>query len=376
MTDTVPQKSDCTDLTDEQSFRLIVESLAEFRSENEQRKFPRFPTPAAISDKLGIHGFEGSLVVDDADPCNGSAPNCEKTDNNGDFGNRVLGINIVDFSETGVQLQFRCDDVLRLKESHLYLQLQGQSIPVSLKWFEHTGSINTGGFSFITDIDSDQYLARIISILNTELVDFTVNTHDGYPQISNEQFGVFLYLSIYYGLRLRLMETIAGINSLHLRDPSDCLSTTEKCNSHISLSFPYTSTYNIEQAIKHRSDNRAKKHLHKYIRPFYEFGCGIKGINKNILFLKEDVWTTILNSVFIAEEDFTYSSTILSSLSFLYQSFLHLKQLLPGLFEEEEFDNQFRYYSSIILKLDRLREKLQTRLVPTENTFLAPASML
>jgi len=344
MTDALAKEPDCKGLTDEQSSRLMVESIAEYRSENQQRKFPRFPTPAIVSGKLGIHGFEGSLVLEEASASGAAA----------DAADRVLGINIVDFSETGVQLQFRSVDLVLLQESHLYLHLLGHRIPVSLKWYEQTGSTSRGGFSFDSDIDSNQYLARLISILNTELVDFTVNAYEEYPRISNEQFGVFIYLSIYYGLRLRLMEAIATVNESQLFNITNSLST-DKSPLQASL-FPYSSTYNVDQVLKYRSDSQVKKKLYTYIKPFYQFGCGITGMSNNILFIKEDVWTTILNSIFIAEEDCTCSSTILPSLSFLYQSFLHLKKLLPGPFEEEEFDNQFRYYSDIILHIDWLRE--------------------
>ena len=351
MTATVPRKSDYTGLTDEQSSRQILESIAELRSENQKRNVPRFPTPAALSGKLGIEAPEGSLVLEKADPTGDGTHKYEEQGSHGDGDNRVLGFRIVDFSEKGVSLQFSCDNLLRLKESRLYLQLLGHRIPVSLRWMEQTSPITRGGFEFNTDIDSNQYLARIISILNTELVDFAVNTYEECPQLFNEQFGIFIYLSIYYGLRLRLMETIAAFNSSQLCDATDTLSTIDKRLVQGFVCYPYSSTYNIEQVIKNRSDSRVKKQLHKYIRPLYEFGCSTTGMSTNIIFLKDEAWSTILNSVFIADEDCKYSSTILPSLSFLYHSFLRLKQLLPGLFEEEEFDNQFRYYSSVILQI-------------------------
>ncbi len=354
MTDALAQEPDCTGLTDEQSTRLMVESIAEYRSENQQRKFPRFPTPATVSGNLGVHGFEGSLVLEEAPSSGDGAPESKKRGGCADTGDRAIGINIVDFSETGVQLLFRSVDLQRLQESHLYLQLLGHRIPVSLKWYEHTGSTSRGGFSFDSDIDSNQYLARLISILNTELVDFALNAYEDCPRISSEQFGVFIYLSIYYGLRLRLMEAIATINTSQLFNMIDCSPTGE--SPPRAPIFPYSGTYNIDQVLKYRSDSQVKKRLYTHIRPFYEFGCGIVGMNNNILFIKDDVWTTILNSIFVTEDDCTCSSTILPSLSFLYQSFLHLKKLLPGPFAEEEFDNQFRYYSGIILQIDWLRE--------------------
>jgi len=358
MTVTIPQKSDSTSLTDEQSSRRILESIAELRSENQRRNVARFPTPAALSGKLGIHAPEGSLVLEEAGPPGDGTNKYEEMGNHGDVADRALEFRIVDFSEKGVLLQFSCDDSLRLKESHLYLQLLGQSIPVSLRWIEQIGPMTRGGFDFNTDIDSNPYLARIISILNTELVDFALNTYQECPHIFKEQFGIFIYLSIYYGLRLRLMETIATINSSQILDSTDSLSTSFKHAARGLLCYPYSKTYNIEQVIKHRSEDRVIHHLYNYINPFYQFGCSTIGLNTHIIFMKEDVWASILHSVFITEEDCRYSSTILPDLSFLYHSFLHLKHLLPGLFEAEEFDNQFRYYSSVILQIAWLSEKL------------------
>jgi hypothetical protein len=80
-------------------------------------------------------------------------------------------------------------------------------------------------------------------------------------------------------------------------------------------------------------------------------------MQQNVILLKEDALAVIFNSVLIAEEDCQYTTAILPSLSFLHKNFLYLKQLLPGILEGPEFNNQFGYYSNIIYRMEMLREE-------------------
>jgi len=353
MADLMPEESKKSELTDEETFRLVVEGFAQVRPENKQRRTPRFPTPGALSSRLGIHGFEGNLVLEDFGFNDGAE---RRNPGNGRNGKgKPLGINIVDFSEAGVQLQFQCDDFLRLKESLLYLELQNQRFPVTLMWFQKSGSVSKGGFSFNTAIHSDLYLARIVSTLNVELVDFLVSTYGTKPTAVTVQGGIFIYMSIFYGLRLRFMEAVAEVNTLRgwIESPSTHQAATLPDAYHL----PYTNMYNTDQIKKYRSDPRIRKLLYQYLKPFYEFGCGIVGLGHRVIFLRKEALATIFNSVFIATEDCEYAPSVFPNLSFLYQSFLHLKQLFPRMLGGAEFDAQFRYYSSIISRMERLPEK-------------------
>lgn len=354
MADLTPEESKKRELTDEETFRLVVEGFAQVRPENKQRRTPRFPTPGALSSRLGVHGFEGNLVLEDFDFNDHVGRRNLGSGRNGN--GEPLGINIIDFSEAGVQLQFQCDDFLRLKESRLYLELQNQRFPVTLMWFQKSGPVSKGGFSFNTAIHSDLYLARIASTLNVELVDFLVSTYGRNPTAVTVQSGIFIYMSIFYGLRLRFMEAVAEVNTL--RGWIESPATNRPGALPDACHLPYTNMYNTDQIRKYRSDPRIRKLLYHYLKPFYEFGCGIVGLGHRVIFLRKEALATIFNSVFIATEDCEYAPAVFPSLSFLYQSFQHLKHLFPDILGEvlgeAEFDAQFRYYSSIISRVQQL----------------------
>lgn len=354
MAELISKESERKELTDEETFRQVVEGFAQARPGDKQRRTPRFPTPGAITGRLGTYGFEGNIVLEDFDFHDDAAIERRKPGRKGNGKERTYGFNIVDFCEAGVQLQFQCDDFLRLKESHLCLELQNHRFPVTLVWFQKSDTVSKGGFCFNSSIHSDLYLARIVSTLNTELVDFLVSTCREKPCANTVQAGIFTYLAIFYGLRLRFMEAIAEVNTLG--DWIDSPSANQACEYRGACHVPYTNTYNVEQIRRFKSDLRTRKLLYQYLRPFYEFGCGIVGQGHKVIFLKEDALATIFNSVFISAEDCQYAPDILPSLSFLYQNFLNLKQLFPGILEETEFDAQFRYYSSIISQVARLPE--------------------
>jgi hypothetical protein len=359
MAELVPGESEKCELSDEETFRQAVEGFAQVRPGDKQRRIPRFPTPGALSARLGAHGFEGNLILEDFDLNDDVTGEWEENESKGNGKDKIVGINIVDFCEAGIQLQFQCDDFLRLKESLLYLELQNQRFPVTLVWFQKSGSVSRGGFSFNTEIHSDLYLARIVSTLNAELVDFLVSSFRKNPAVFTVQAGVFAYLSIYYGLRLRFMEALAKANTAETRiEPGSPFQLSSAFQD--ACRTPYTNTYNMEQISKCKSDPKIRKLLYQYLRPYYQFGCGIVGQGHKAIFLKEDALATIFNSVLIAVEDCRYAPAVLPSLSFLYQSFLYLKQLLPGILGEAEFDAQFRYYSSIIYRVQRTAETLLT----------------
>ena len=67
MADFMSGESADRELTDEQTFRQAVEGFAQVRSGDKQRRLPRFPTPGAVSGRLGAHGFEGNLILEDFD---------------------------------------------------------------------------------------------------------------------------------------------------------------------------------------------------------------------------------------------------------------------------------------------------------------------
>lgn len=339
----------CRDLTDDQSFCEMVESFVAFRSDSEKRKFPRFPTPAALSGKSGLQGFEGALVVGEA-----SSPGEATRDFDG--GRRrheadieKIGVNIVDFSENGVQLQLVYNEFLHLQRSALYLQIKNHRTPVHLRWWKQCRHAARAGFVFGNRIDSDIFWAGFISNLNNHLIDFLMSTYVNGLATFKKQVGIFIYLSIFYGLRLKLLETIAKYGA------SFVFSNDKVSKVPVNILDHYLTAYHITQL--NRSDYRIENIIYKFNMLFRDIGCGTIGMHEDIAFTKDEASSTILHSILLAKNGPDYLIPISPKLSFLHSNFLQLKRLLmPKIFDDDIFEMQFRYYSIVIQEIDRARK--------------------
>ncbi len=337
------------EMTDEQSFREMVESFVAFRPSSARRKFPRFPTPAALSGALGSNGIDGILVARDPGSSGGqsSNPDCGGCGYGTDV--QRIKIDIVDFSESGVQLQLDCSDFLNLKKSSLYLEIENHRAPVQLRWWKQCGSASRAGFLFSNRIDSDQFFASYISARNTQLVEFLMAEYLNLNADFKQQAGVFIYLSIYYGLRLKFLEAIARFNA-------QTGSNRFEAKPAISItSFgSYASAYHLAQNQAREFGPDLRNALQRYIKPYNDFGSGVIGMNEDVVFMKGETIYVMFNSVLFSNDDGGNSTAILPDLYFLHNNFLTLKHLLmPGVFEDEIFETQFENYSDIIQQIDR-----------------------
>jgi len=342
----------CRELTDEQSFREMVESLVAFRSDTEKRRFPRFPTAAALSGRLGLRGFDGTLVVGEVSSSAEAGWNHDGEGRRRGAGIEEIGVNFVEFSEGGAQLQLRYNDFLHLQRSSLYLKIQNHRVPVQLRWWKQCGYASRGGFIFANRIDSDTFLAQFISNLNTDLIDFLMSTYLNGLAAFTKPAGVFIYMAIYYGLRLKFLEAVAE----HSTSPG--FGKNERTSKiPVTTSDDYSCSYHMAQIIQNRSDSLLQSAVRKYIKPYNDIGCSIIGMHEDVVLLKEEANSTILNSILFTKDDCQYSTKILPKLSFLHHNFLQLKRLLvPGVFEGDIFEIQFRYYSNVIQRIDLARK--------------------
>jgi hypothetical protein len=354
----VPQESAYGEWTEEQCFRDMVESLVAIRSEKKKRRLPRFPTPAALSGRFQFSGFNGLLVCDEEDFSAFPAGSPEEARMPRRAADRIRRINVVDFCEAGVQLKLSSDDLQRLEGRSLHLEVRNFRLPVRLAWWTRSDLEYQGGFSFVGKIDSDQYLARFISSLNSYLIEFLLNKYRDDPSSFGRQAGIFIYFAICYGLRLRFLETAAEINSLTTMAEAEFPDAARQFVRRAFRDYHYSGVYHREQISRNISDPRLKKLLHLYMKPYYAFGCGVPGLQETSVFLRDDAWATILNSMLFAKADCRASTRFLPSFLSLHQHFLDLKHLLPGVLDDEEFGNQFRYYSRIISEMELLRERV------------------
>ncbi|MHC1728878.1 MAG: hypothetical protein AB9866_23225 [Syntrophobacteraceae bacterium] len=333
------------ELTDEQSFRELVESLVRYRPVGETRKTPRFSTPAALGglENSEYDGFLFSEAHDPAcgcDPLKGSAP-----DSRGDAG-KLYGIRIVDFSENGVQIEFKCNSTLHLLQSRLFMKIGDARIPVVFKWCRQSQSTCRGGIFFGERIKFDRELAGIISALGINLVDYLIKGFKTNKIPFSKQAGVYTYLAIFYSLRLLLLESIAVLRELE----------TTGAGAPNGASAPGSpSACRDGNGIKDcRGLNKHSVSL--FMKPYHDFGCGLFGVAESVVFPPQDVHATVLSSMFPVEKDYLKPTKFLPAIENLYQSFRELRLLLPAVFEAEEFDSQFKYYNSVIGGIGFLRQ--------------------
>lgn len=329
----------------------MVESFVALRSADERRKFPRFPTPPALSGRLGVNGFEGTLVAEGPGSSGERSWNYDGGECRSGADVEKIAVNIADFSESGVQLQLCYSDFLSLQRSSLHLEIENHRFPVQLRWWKQCGCANRGGFLFSNRMESYEFLAKYILALNTKLVDFLMATYLNAIDAFTNQAGVFIYISIYYGLRLTLLEAIAR------RNTSIEFNRNEQTSNMPIISFgAYSNAYHIAQNAASESKTMLRNALYKYIRPYYDFGCGVIGMNEDVILMKEEVIFAILNSVILTNNGDQHSSAIRPELSFLHSNFLTLKHLLMlQVFEDEIFEIQFEYYSGVIQQIEQAR---------------------
>ncbi len=349
MTELINEPRD-KDLTDEQCFRQIVETFAASRSDTEGRKFIRFPTASALSGKLGLHGFQGYLVVEEANFSNESGRG-----GGGEFKRRPciekIGINAVDFSEDSIQLQLRCDDPLGLQKRSLSLEILNHRIPVHLKWWEQAGFEGRGGFQIVNRIDFDPFLAQFISKLNTHLIDFLMTKYLKEPTSFTKQAGIFIYISIYYGLRLKFLEAVSNRNSSVQSKESNGTSRISKHQGDMHI-LKYSHLYHSNPLINNKLNSALRFTLSEYIKPFHTFGCAIFGMNYDMVILSKEAYFTILNSILLIHDVSNTSTKLLPEIYNLYNKFMLLKnRLMPGVFDADIFELQFRRYSSLIMRI-------------------------
>ncbi|MEN6440789.1 MAG: hypothetical protein ABFD97_19635 [Syntrophobacter sp.] len=364
MTDKLGDAPLSPELTDEQSFREMVEAFASIRSDTQQRKFPRFPTAGALSGKLGLHGFEGTLISERA-LADEERRKQDLERSGADMDIARTGANIVDFSENGIQLELRSVDFSHLQRRSLSLEIQDQLLPLRLRWWSSRGSAGRGGFLFADNIDSDPLLARFISTLNTQLISYLMSTYlKGLTTFTNEA-GVFIYMAIFYGLRLKFLETIAERKKSNASCEGDRRSTAPSSSSCMT-DGGLSKFHHMNQVIKYKSDTAVRNTLYKYVQPYHTQGCSILGMHHDVVFLKEEAYSTIFNSILCAGEDCRPATSILPKLSSLHNDFLQLKRFLaPRVFEDDAFENQFRYYSDFLQRID-LTSRTSAIALPSE----------
>jgi hypothetical protein len=324
------------EFTDDQLFLNLVESLVQIRSNAEARRKPRFSAPAALTG-LENSAYNGFLFSKTTGPARdgGDAPK-NVADQRGNAG-RLHGIKIVNFSENGIQIQLECTEPFELFNSPLFLKIGDACIPVKFKWYSQSELMIKGGLLFSENTNFGRKVAVMISNLGARLVNVLIDGFTSRAIPFSEQAGVYAYLAIFYSLRLLLLEKIAELKELQDR------AVTRNLSSVPDYIFAKLGGLSAERFCM--MDDRP---IGIFMKPYFDFGCGLLGIGEDVVFPRQDVRAAIINSMFFTENSSLDSADLLPAVELFHKRFLELKMLLPGVFEAEEFDNQFKYYDRIL----------------------------
>ena len=332
--------------TEDQSLRNLVELLVQTRSKSEARRMPRFLTPAVLS---GLKNSEFNEFLSSKR----TGPNCdfdealESTAGPSGKAGRIYGIKIVDFSEYGIQIQFKCTTPFELFNTHLFLRIGDTRIPVTLKWYRLSLPFCRGGLLLREDANFGRKSTGIISNLCRGLVDYLIDGFISEAIPFTAQAGVYAYLAIFYSLRLLFLEQITALKEMGSRAAVGTMS-----------SVPDFILSKLGALSAERFCTVDNGLLRIFMKPYFDFGCGLCGMREDVVFPQQDVRASIINSMFFGERDCLNSTDLLPAIEQSYRRFLELKLLLPGAFGAAEFDNQFRYYNRIVHGISLITEHL------------------
>jgi len=321
---------------DNQGFQNLVESLVQIRSKAEARRKPRFLTPAAFT---GMENSEyvGYLFSETTGPTRAGSDALESAADPRENAERLYGIKVVNFSENGIQIQFECTDPFKLFKSQLFLKIGDARIPVKFMWYRQSQPGCRGGLLFSENSNFGREAAGMISNMCKSLVDYLIGGFKSEAIPFSQQAGVYAYLAIFYGLRLLFLEKIAALKELETG------AATRTMSSVPDYILAKLSGLNAERFCM--ANDRL---IGIFMKPYFDFGCGLLGMREDVVFPQQDVRAAVINSMFFTEKNCFDPTDLLPAIEQFYQRFLQLKLLLQGVFEAEEFDNQFKYYNTII----------------------------
>jgi hypothetical protein len=354
-------------LTDGESFKQVVESIAAKRSASQKRKSPRFPTVHALANRSSTDQPSGELVClsplrpgrggdSDQQPAQGSSPRDGAATGAESMLHRISWINVIDFSEEGLQIELKCDNFLDYLDRPLFVQFNQARLPVNMHWFKQSGGLLRCGCSFCGAIDKDPGIASTLLGLSSELVRYLVQG-DRSGNGSRPEM-VFAFISTIYNLRLMFLDAVASFHESKNFILRFVHSKFHIRVDHILRKFKYSKYYQVNEARRLVNDSYFNSLIDTFLQPYHEFGCGLLGAGEDMLFLKNDVFNLMMNCLILPDPLQPRFETMGDSVNSVYQMFLEVRSRLPRTFESNELDKQFYCYSAFIGEIVLLRERL------------------
>lgn len=338
--------------------REMIESFAERRAEDEKRVYPRFMTPEGLNGEMDLRRPAGMLVCRKKgaqDQQQGGAGGTRAPV--GEF-EKLSDMCFMDFSEEGAQIYFHCGNPAKIRESRLFLQIGSARIPVLLRWYQPSAEGHMAGFEFVEAQDRSPDLASLLVSLSDRLVDFLLYEHLPKWGKDHDQACIYTYLSIFYNLRLRFLETVAAFYKA--QECAERCVTREQHRDIMRTLFEFESlrTLHFKQSKALGRDKPFQATLDLFMKPFLEYHCGISGEYNKVCFLENDVLNALINSVVFWNWSIPPPDELNERVRPAYRAFLTLRANLPGVFDDEQYDRQFVYYSFLIRSIILLKDQL------------------
>jgi hypothetical protein len=354
-------------LTDDESFRKVVESIAGRRAVTQKRKSPRYPTARALVDRNQPMPHSGELVCLSPGRQNPGLTTSNRTQygpstsslietGTENLLHKISWIDVIDFSEEGLQIEFECDNFFDYLDRPLFVRFGPARLPISLHWFKQTAGLLRCGCSFCGAIDKDPGIATTLLTLSDELVHYLVRGERSDNGVKPEM--VFAYLSIFQNLRLRFLEAIASFHeskSFILRFVNPGYHARV---DHILRRFRYTKYYQLNESKRLQNNSHYKSIIDTFLKPYHRFGCGLLGVGEDMLFLENDVQNMVMNSLLLPDALQSRSFVLGDSVKHAYELFCDLKKTSSETFDSYEYDRQFQCYGAHIGEIVLMREQL------------------
>jgi hypothetical protein len=367
MQNTFPEKQPGTFLSDGESFRQVVESIAGNRSASQKRKSPRFPTVFALANRSQMVQPIGELVCLGAGKMGpGREPSQQQTESSSkekaspsgaeSLLHKISWIHVIDFSEEGLQIELKCDNFLDYLDRPLFVQFNQVRLPVNMHWFKQSGGLLRCGCSFCGAIDKEPGIAATLLRFSSDLVRYLVQGERSLNGSRPEM--IFAFISTVYNLRLMFLDAVASFHEsknfiLRFVHPKFHIRV-----DHILRKFKYSKYYQVNEARRLVNDRHFNSLIDTFLQPYHEFGCGLLGAGEDMLFLENDVFNLMMNCLVLPDPLQPKFETLGDSVNSVYQMFLKVRSRLPRTFENGEFDKQFYCYSALIGEIVLLRERL------------------
>ncbi len=342
-------------LNDAETHNEIVALLAHRRPREETRRYPRFPSSESLSGEYPAHDPFGVLV------CSGT-PSLDPAAGRGGGATPVEVISafhVIDYSEEGLQIQFSCANPLKYAMRQLSIRVAASTSPVGMQWLtQHNGHVRAG-LSFQEDIELSPGVCSILLRLSDRLIRFLTREHIPRNMLQYQEVAVFAYFCILHHLRLQYIQALAA----HKEAENTLLpliqkTVGERSNLDLIDNCHWSKYIQLQQARSIIETADYKDNFRIFMNPYYEFGCNVTGVEGRITFLEREVVDILLNTLLFHNSKFHYSNDIMNQLQPAYDSFKVLRELLPELFQNERFIDQFKFYSSLITSVMLSRDAL------------------